>query len=144
MEKDFFVLTKLLHLLIKKGKKAKALKIFLNVLRKLKEAKLNVPAVEIISQAVENVKPSLHVKKVKKSTKIFYLPKVVSLKQKVNLSLHWIVKSADNRSERKFEDKLAQELLDCYKGTGLTIAKKQALYDTLNQNRPFLHMLRYK
>jgi ribosomal protein S7 len=88
MEKDFFVLTKLLHLLIKKGKKAKALKIFLNVLRKLKEAKLNVPAVEIISQAVENVKPSLHVKKVKKSTKIFYLPKVVSLKQKVNLSLH--------------------------------------------------------
>jgi len=88
MEKDFFVLTKLLHLLIKKGKKAKALKIFLNVLIKLKESKLNVPAVEIISQAVENVKPSLHVKKVKKSTKIFYLPKVISLKQKVNLSLH--------------------------------------------------------
>ena len=33
----FFVLTKLLHLLIKKGKKAKALKIFLNVLSFLKK-----------------------------------------------------------------------------------------------------------
>jgi len=40
MEKDFFVLTKLLHLLIKKGKKAKALKIFLNVLKKIKRSKI--------------------------------------------------------------------------------------------------------
>jgi small subunit ribosomal protein S7 len=60
------------------------------------------------------------------------------------LSLHWIVKSADGRSEKTFEDRLAKEILDCYSGIGLTIAKKQALYDTLNQNRPFLHMLRYK
>lgn len=146
VEKDFFILSKLLHILIKKGKKSYALKVFLLVLKKLKEnAEVNhLSPTEVIYKALLNVRPLLHIKKVRKSSKVFYLPKLINTEQKINVSLHWLLKSVENRKERKFEDRLTQEILDCFFGKGSTMSKKQNLYDTILVNRPFLHLLIYK
>lgn len=89
IEKDFFLFKKLFHSLIKKGKKAKALKYFLIVLKNLKyNEDVKVSSQEIINKSFQNIKPLLYVKKVRKSSKVFYLPKLITTEQKINLSIH--------------------------------------------------------
>jgi small subunit ribosomal protein S7 len=144
-QKEFLYLTKLLNILIKKGKKDKALKMLLLLLKNLKNSNIeNYTSLEIIYQALLNVRPLLHTQKVRKSSKVFYLPKIITTEKKMSIALQWIVKSVNARKERKLSDRLTNEFLDCFYSKGLTILKKQNLYDTISVNRPFLHLLVYK
>lgn len=146
VENDFFILRKFLQILIKKGKKAKALKVFLNLLKNLKQNEINssLTSRQIISKSFLNARPLLHVKKVRKSSKVFYLPKIINTEQKISLSVHWLIKSVNARKEKTLEERLQNEFLDCFSNKGLTINKKQALYDVILVNRPFLNLLVYK
>ncbi len=145
MQQDVLFLTKLLHILIKKGKKAQALKVFLLLIRNLKSSQIkNISPIDIIYQSILNVRPLIHIKKVRKSSKVYYLPKLISTEKKINIALHWIIKSVNNRKEKRLEERLTKEFIDCFFSKGSTILKKQALYDTILVNRPFLHLLVYK
>jgi ribosomal protein S7 len=89
MENDFFIFKKLFHILIKKGKKEKALNILLKVLSNLKYNKnIKLSTKEIIHRSFSNIKPLLHIKKVRKSSRVFYLPKLITTEQKISLSIH--------------------------------------------------------
>jgi ribosomal protein S7 len=88
-KKEFLFLKKLLHILIKNGKKSKALKVFLILIKNLKEKQLaSEGPIEVIHQSLVNARPLLHTKKVRKSSKIFYLPKLISTEKKTNIALH--------------------------------------------------------
>lgn len=144
-QQEFVYLTKLLNILIKKGKKDKALRIVLLLLKNLKNSPIeNYSSLEIIYQALINVKPLLDIQKIRKSSKVFYLPKIITTEKKMSIALQWIIKSVNARKERKLSDRLTNEFLDCFNSKGLTILKKQNLYDTIAVNRPFLHLLIYK
>lgn len=87
-QQDFIYLTKLLHILIKKGKKNKALTVLLLLLKNLKNSNIeNYSPLEIINQALINVKPLLHIQKIRKSSKVFYLPKIITTEKKMSLAL---------------------------------------------------------
>lgn len=89
VQKEFLFLTKLLHILIKNGKKAKALKVFLLLMKNLKQKGIDgLTPIEIINQSLVNARPLLDVKKVRKSSKIYYLPKLVSTEKRTNIALH--------------------------------------------------------
>jgi small subunit ribosomal protein S7 len=144
-QQEFIYLTKLVNILIKKGKKDKALRVVLLLLKNLKNSSIeNYSSLEIIYQALINVKPLLDIQKIRKSSKVFYLPKIISTEKKMSIALQWIIKSVNARKERKLSDRLTNEFLDCFHSKGLTILKKQNLYDTIAVNRPFLHLLIYK
>ena len=71
-QQEFVYLTKLLNILIKKGKKDKALRIVLLLLKNLKNSSIeNYSSLEIIYQALVNVKPLLDIQKIRKSSKVF-------------------------------------------------------------------------
>jgi ribosomal protein S7 len=84
---DVFALKKLLHILIKKGKKQIALNAYLNLLRDLNKSNKRLSAADIFQEAFNNIKPILSIQKVKKSSKVFYLPKIINVEQRTNLSL---------------------------------------------------------
>lgn len=87
--KEFLFLKKLLHILIKNGKKAKALKVFLALIKNLKSNKgNNEDPINIIYQSLLNARPLLDTKKVRKSSKIFYLPKLINTEKRINIALH--------------------------------------------------------
>ena len=84
-KREFLFLTKLLHILIKNGKKAQALLLIKN----LKNQNLNgLSATEVIYRALINARPLIHTKKVRRSSKIFYLPKLISTEKRINIALH--------------------------------------------------------
>lgn len=81
-------LKKVVNFLIKKGKKNKSLKTVLLVLKNLKHSKIKVlRPYQIIERALNNLKPLLSIQKVRKSSKIFYLPKIISTDKKINMAL---------------------------------------------------------
>lgn len=87
-QQEFIYLTKLLNILIKKGKKDKALRVVLLLLKNLKNSSIeNYSSLEIIYQALINVKPLLDIQKIRKSSKVFYLPKIISTEKKMSIAL---------------------------------------------------------
>ncbi len=145
MQQDHIILKKFLNILIKQGKKAQALKMVLTVIKFLNiQNKKKVTGEEVMLQAIHNLKPQLYIEKQRKSRKIFYLPKIVNSEKKISLALHWIVNSIKMRKEKKVEDRLSKEFLDCFFSKGLSILKKRSLYKTLAANRPFFHLLKRK
>jgi len=87
-QQEFVYLTKLLNILIKKGKKDKALRIVLLLLKNLKNSSIeNYSSLEIIYQALVNVKPLLDIQKIRKSSKVFYLPKIITTEKKMSIAL---------------------------------------------------------
>lgn len=82
-----FLLKKLLHVLIKNGKKEIALEAFLYLLKELNLRNKKYSSVEIIYKSFENISPILSVQKVKKSSRVFYLPRLINEEQKVSLGL---------------------------------------------------------
>ncbi len=88
VQKDYIILNKLLHILIKKGKKGKAVNMLLNLLLDLKKhTKTNLNVYNIIYKAFANIRPLLTTQKIRKSKKIYYLPKLIDKEQKIKLSL---------------------------------------------------------
>ena len=143
LESQYLVLTKLTQMLIKKGKKAKAFKIILVILKKLREKQLkNFDAYLIINKAIKYLKPLVYVQKVRKGRKVFYLPKVVKIEKKINICLYWLLTSVNKRKERKIQSRITKEFLDCFFNKGQSILKKRSLYKTLSSNRPFLYFLK--
>ncbi len=145
MQQDHIILKKLLTILIKEGKKAQALRMVLAVIKFLNvKNKKKITGEEIILKAVNNLKPQLYIEKQRKARRIFYLPKIINSEKKINLALNWIVSSIKLRKEKKAEDRLAKEFLDCFFSKGLSILKKRSLYKTITANRPFFHLLKKK
>jgi len=70
IHKDFIFLKKVLNILIKQGKK---------------ETKYN--SIDIIYKSMQNVKPILYLQKLRKSSKVFYLPDVITNEKKLSIGL---------------------------------------------------------
>lgn len=145
LNRNFDILQKLVNILIKQGKKEKALKIVLNLLKNIKlfEYK-NYPNKDILYVAFNNVIPVLTLTKIKKSSKTFYCPKIITREKRINLSLHWLNKSLKVRKEKTLIERITAEINDCFFEKGLTITKKQSLYESILATRPFLNILIYK
>ena len=151
-------INKFKNMLMRDGKKSKAhttlyksLKLFRTYLenmsvqeefiQKLAETDGDNYAVHCLRQAVENVKPSLEVRRKKISGIIRQIPAVPSEKRQRSVSIRWILESARKRkkkSSKPFFQCLAEEFLDAYKNQGEPYKKKQALHDTAEASRVYI------
>jgi small subunit ribosomal protein S7 len=146
------------NMLMRHGKKSKAyatlfqsLKLFRRYLggmsvqeefiQKLAETKSNNYILHCLQEAVENVKPSLEVRKKKISGIIRQIPAVPSKNRQDSVSIRWIIESARKRkkkSSKPFFQCLAEEFLDAYKNQGEPYKRKQALHKAAEANRIYI------
>ena len=146
------------NMLMRDGKKSKAcatlfksLKLFKTHLegmsvqeefiQKLAETENNNYTVHCLQEAVENVKPSLEVRKKKISGIIRQIPAVPSKNRQESISIRWIIESARKRkkkSSKPFFHCLAEEFIDAYKKQGEPYKRKQALHKTAEANRIYI------
>jgi small subunit ribosomal protein S7 len=149
---DLFV-TKFTHLIMKHGKKTQATKLVWNMLLILKQKikrdaekknqKSNSPAllVKLLFQALENITPSLEVRKVRVAGSTYLVPAALSKKKQENLAFKWLIESAKKRqknSNGNFAECLADEFLDSSKKTGYARQKRDELHRLAQQNRAYI------
>ncbi len=132
------VVTKFINVLMHKGKKSIAEKIFYSALDII-EKKTQTPGIEVFNKALENVKPLLEVKSRRVGGATYQVPVEIRADRKQSLAFRWIIGFARKRSEKTMAERLAAELIDASKNEGASIKKKEDTHKMAEANKAFAH-----
>ena len=132
------VVTKLINNIMLDGKKGVAQKIVYGAFAKMEE-KSGKPAIEVFEEAMNNVMPVLEVKARRIGGATYQVPIEVRPDRRQALALRWITMFSRKRSEKKMEDRLANELLDAMNNTGSSVKRKEDMHKMAEANKAFAH-----
>lgn len=120
------------------GKKSIARKIFYDAMDIIKE-KTKKDSLEVFNQAMENVMPVLEVKSRRVGGASYQVPVEVSPERRVTLAMRWIINFSRSKGGRPFSELLANELIDAYQSTGVSVKKKEDTHRMAEANKAFAH-----
>lgn len=132
------LVTKLVNMVMSKGKKSIAERIVYSAFEVL-EQKTSKSALEVFKKALENARPLLEVKARRVGGATYQVPIEIRADRGTIVALRWIRNFARTRKGKPMEDKLAQELLDAYKGEGAAIKKREDTHKMAESNKAFAH-----
>lgn len=148
---------KFINLLMIDGKKLKASKLFFYMLLLIKKRieknsekkstnliqkeSFNISVLHVLAQAVENVTPSLEVRKVRVAGTTYLVPAILSKKRQETLAIRWIIESAKKRKKNlkfNFSECLADEIYEASKKQGNARQKRDELHRLAEANRAYI------
>ncbi len=132
------VVSKLINIVMERGKKPVAEKIVYGAFDILKE-KTGKEPLEVFRQAVDNVRPLLETKSRRVGGATYQVPVSVRQDRGVTLALRWIRLFARSRKGKPMRIKLADEILDGYNKTGTAMKKREDVHKMAESNRAFAH-----
>ncbi len=132
------LVSKLINMVMKKGKKAIAEKVVYSAISTL-EKKTSKNGLDVLKQAIENVRPLLEVKPRRVGGATYQVPVEIKQERGVIIALRWIRNFARQRKGKPMQEKLAQELLDAFKGEGAAMKKREDTHKMAESNRAFAH-----
>ena len=132
------VVTKLMNQIMLDGKKGTAQKILYEAFD-IVNKKTGRPAIEVYTEALENVKPALEVKSRRVGGSNYQVPIEVSDERSQTLALRWLVNYAKTRSGKGMATKLANEIIDAANGTGGAVKKREDTHKMAEANKAFAH-----
>jgi len=97
---------------------------------------------EILSTALENLKPVMEVRPRRIGGAAYQVPVSVRADRREALAIRWLIQAAhkkSNKEYREFWQKLAAEIQDAYNNTGTAIKKKQDVHKMAEANKAFAH-----
>ena len=133
------LIARLINTIITRGKKATAEGIVYGALELIQEKKADMPAIDVFTQALENVKPKLEVKSRRVGGATYQVPVDVEPERQVALAMRWIVTYSRGRKGKSMTESLAGELLDAFNNTGSSVKKKEDTYKMAQANKAFAH-----
>lgn len=131
---------KLVNFRMKQGKKTRVRAIFHETLHRL--ARTDRDGIQLISDALENVKPICEVAKVRIAGNIYDVPGVVARDRQQTLAVRWILDAAFKRRTNhssKLEECLFAEIMDAYRKRGSARKKRESLHGVASINRSYAH-----
>ncbi len=132
------LVTKLVNMVMTKGKKSIAERIVYSAFEVL-EKKTSKNALEVFKKALDNARPLLEVKARRVGGATYQVPIEIRQDRGTIVALRWIRNFARARKGKPMEEKLAQELLDAYKGEGAAIKKREDTHKMAESNKAFAH-----
>jgi small subunit ribosomal protein S7 len=132
------LVTRLINKVMYDGKKSVATRLVYDAMDIIGE-KTGKEPLEVLDQAVKNAMPVLEVRARRVGGATYQVPVEVRPARRMSLAIRWIVDFARARSERRFENRLAGEILDAANNTGNTIRRKEEMHRMAEANRAFAH-----
>ena len=132
------LVTRFINRMMLDGKKVTAEKIFYGAMA-IVEEKAGVPALEVFEKAMSNVMPTVEVRPRRVGGQTYQVPMEVRPDRRRTLALRWMIGAARKRSGKTMIDKLSNEFLDAYNGTGSTIKKREDTHRMAEANKAFAH-----
>ena len=132
------VVTKLINNIMLDGKKGVAQSIVYGAFEIIAE-KTGKDAVEVFTQAMENIMPVLEVKARRVGGATYQVPIEVRPERRQTLGLRWLTLYARQRNERTMRERLAGEILDAINNMGSAVKKKEDTHKMAEANRAFSH-----
>ena len=132
------LVTKLVNNVMLDGKKGVAQKIVYDAFA-IVEAKAGQNALEVFTEALENVMPVLEVKARRVGGSNYQVPMEVRPERRQTLGLRWMVSFARSRSEHTMAERLAGEIIDAKNSAGGAYKKKEETHRMADANKAFAH-----
>ena len=132
------IVAKFVNCVMRKGKKSLAESIFYDSLDIINKSTKKDP-LEAFKQALDNVKPVLEVKSKRIGGATYQVPVEVSSDRRTSLAMRWIINYAKARKGKSMGEKLAQEIIDAFKGEGTSVKKKEDVHKMAEANKAFAH-----
>lgn len=95
----------------------------------------------LIQKAIDNVKPTLQVRKVRVARSIHQVPFIMKRRRQERSAVRWIIENAKRKSRYSvstFSECLAQVVLEAFMGQGQVREKRDQLHRTAEANRTYL------
>ncbi|KAK9066840.1 hypothetical protein SSX86_014163 [Deinandra increscens subsp. villosa] len=131
---------KLVNFRMRQGKKTRVRAIFHETLHRL--ARTDRDGIQLISDALENVKPICEVAKVRIAGNIYDVPGVVDRDRQQTLAVRWVLDAAAKRRTNhssRLEECLFAEIMDAYRKRGTARKKREVLHGLASTNRSYAH-----
>jgi len=120
------------------GKKSVARRIVYGAMDIMGE-RMHKPPLEVLEQAARNATPMVEVKPRRVGGATYQVPVEVRSSRRLSLAIRWLVQAARNRPGKGMAEKLAGELMDAARNTGVTVKKKEDTHKMAEANRAFAH-----
>ena len=135
------LLAKFMNMIMNDGKKSVAERIIYGALDRIseKESQAESTPLELLEQALENVKPMVEVKSRRVGGATYQIPIEVRPARRQTLAMRWLIDAARNRSEKSMANRLAHELMDAADNRGTAVKKKEDTHRMAEANKAFSH-----
>ena len=135
------VLAKFMNMVMKDGKKSAAERILYGAIDRISEktGRQGADAVELITVALDNVKPAVEVKSRRVGGATYQVPVEVRAARRTTLAMRWVIDASRTRSEKSMALRLAGELLDAADNRGSAVKKKEDTHRMAEANKAFAH-----
>ena len=132
------VVTKLINTIMLDGKKGTAQTIVYDAFEQVK-SKTGKEALEVFTQAMENITPELEVKSRRVGGSNYQVPIEVTPARGRALALRWLTKYSRERGGKGMAENLANEIIDAANGTGGAVKKREDTHRMAEANKAFAH-----
>ena len=137
------LVTKLTNSIMLDGKKGVAQKVVYGAFEIIKD-KTGKEPMEVYTQALENIMPSLEVKARRVGGATYQVPIEVRPERRQTLGLRWLTNYARNRGEKTMKERLAGEIMDAANNTGSAVKKREDTHKMAESNKAFAHYRWYE
>jgi small subunit ribosomal protein S7 len=131
--------SKFINCLMWDGKKATAQRVFYGALEQIKKRMPDADPIDVFTQAVEHVKPTVEVRSRRVGGATYQVPMQVNRVRQQSLALRWIIGAARNKSGKPMFLRLADELMAAYRREGEAMAKRETTTKMAESNKAFAH-----
>ncbi len=135
------LLAKFMNMIMNDGKKSVAERIIYGALDRMTEkgSVEGSQSLEVLEQALENVKPMVEVKSRRVGGATYQVPIEVRPARRQTLAMRWVIEAARKRSEKSMAHRLAHELMDAADNRGTAVKKKEDTHRMAEANKAFSH-----
>jgi len=123
------------------GKKSVAESIVYGAIDRMAERTGRQPdqTIELLTQALDNVKPMVEVKSRRVGGATYQVPVEVRSTRRQTLAMRWVIDAAAARSEKSMAQRLAAELLEASENRGAAVRKREDTHRMADANKAFAH-----
>ena len=135
------LLAKFMNMVMERGKKSVAERIVYGAIDRMAEKSGRQPdqAIELLTQALDNVKPMVEVKSRRVGGATYQVPVEVRSTRRQTLAMRWVIDAAAARSEKSMSQRLAAELLEASENRGAAVRKREDTHRMADANKAFAH-----
>jgi small subunit ribosomal protein S7 len=132
------LVTQLVNKILLDGKRQLAERIVYGALAGAQEKSGTDPVVTL-KRAMDNVKPTLEVRRRRVGGATYQVPVEVRPHRATTLGLRWLVQYSRARREKTMVERLMNEILDASNGLGAAVKRREDTHKMADSNRAFAH-----
>lgn len=134
--------TKIINKIMLDGKKSTAQSVFYDALDLASKKLPEVEQLEIFTQAIENAKPMVEVRSKRVGGANYQVPREVKKNRQQALAIRWVIDNSRKKKGKPMAQRLAEELVDAYNGTGASVQWKENVHKMADANKAYAHYAR--